>query len=253
MFQSTHPHGVRRVPPSHPLCISSFNPRTHMGCDARTGVYDTGLSVSIHAPTWGATRCMYTIITYRQFQSTHPHGVRQRYIYNIYVYFVFQSTHPHGVRRVVASSIADEGGVSIHAPTWGATWCARAAQCKGLVSIHAPTWGATDHDVVTPKYLQVSIHAPTWGATLSALAYSLQALFQSTHPHGVRRIWPDWRNIVQSFNPRTHMGCDLYITTSMTRYRFQSTHPHGVRQHDCAFNYYETVSIHAPTWGATGG
>ena len=34
----------------------------------------------------------------------------------------FQSTHPRGVRRTVAVCIAFELLVSIHAPTWGATY-----------------------------------------------------------------------------------------------------------------------------------
>ena len=56
MFQSTHPHGVRLFY----LCdkvldISSFNPRTHMGCDQVTNMTTGQSGVSIHAPTWGAT------------------------------------------------------------------------------------------------------------------------------------------------------------------------------------------------------
>ena len=56
-FQSTHPHGVR-----HDICNdkmkqkTSFNPRTHTGCD-----YSVPTLISI----------------YSMFQSTHPHGVRQ--------------------------------------------------------------------------------------------------------------------------------------------------------------------------------
>ena len=33
------------------------------------------------------------------------------------------------------------------------------------VSIHAPTWGATLNDLPSALVLVVSIHAPTWGAT----------------------------------------------------------------------------------------
>ena len=33
--------------------------------------------------------------------------------------------------------------VSIHAPTWGATFALRDAAAPAAVSIHAPTWGAT--------------------------------------------------------------------------------------------------------------
>ena len=34
----------------------SFNPRTHMGCDKRETEARLGDVVSIHAPTWGATK-----------------------------------------------------------------------------------------------------------------------------------------------------------------------------------------------------
>ena len=77
-FQSTHPRGVRpcgdgwetvmgyvsiHAPAwgaTHRLCgcyvwLSSFNPRTRVGCDHRPDVVGQGLRVSIHAPAWGAT------------------------------------------------------------------------------------------------------------------------------------------------------------------------------------------------------
>ena len=79
--------------------------------------------------------------------------------------------------------------------------------------------------------LAVSIHAPTRGATLFRYEKLLRAEFQSTHPHGVR--------------PKC---------LSFTRQgsAFQSTHPHGVR-HSMSFHSLrcKTVSIHAPTRGAT--
>ena len=54
-FQSTHPHGVRlqyATPSKSPPC---FNPRTHTGCDQALTGQINGLTVSIHAPTRGAT------------------------------------------------------------------------------------------------------------------------------------------------------------------------------------------------------
>ena len=79
LFQSTHPRGVRLKgdcthciviecfnPRTHVGCdeitnfvfltISSFNPRTHVGCDVVHRAYVRDRCVSIHAPTWGATR-----------------------------------------------------------------------------------------------------------------------------------------------------------------------------------------------------
>ena len=56
--------------------------------------------------------------------------------------------------------------------------------------------------------------------------------FQSTHPHGVRQ------------------GAALILHVS---FQFQSTHPHGVRHLVVPFDVHIFfVSIHAPTWGATG-
>ena len=57
LFQSTHPHGVRL---QRGFVLSSgiycFNPRTHMGCDPIPLAQFYHQHVSIHAPTWGATK-----------------------------------------------------------------------------------------------------------------------------------------------------------------------------------------------------
>ena len=109
--------------PKKNLRLKSFNPRTHMGCDCHDLVVRVyGDNVSIHAPTWGATPDIGTSWEgyksfnprthmgcdslslrdyYRlQFQSTHPHGVRQDEQFIYCFRFTFQSTHPHGVRRL---------------------------------------------------------------------------------------------------------------------------------------------------------
>ena len=54
--------------------------------------------------------------------------------------------------------------------------------------------------------------------------------FQSTHPRGVRPQGKNRKGRLEGFNPRTHVGCDL----------FGNFYRHPVH-----------VSIHAPTWGAT--
>ena len=75
-FQSTHPHGVRRNCGSACKRSTSFNPRTHTGCDMDVLRLAFRQGVSIHAPTRGATTTqIYAKIT-KEFQSTHPHGVR---------------------------------------------------------------------------------------------------------------------------------------------------------------------------------
>ena len=102
-----------------------------------------GQVVSIHAPTWGATCChchtdnktefqstlphgerhsaaLYGVVR-SQFQSTLPHGERPCAIEVLVTSCGFQSTLPHGERHEVVHGVLNTMGVSIHAPTWGAT------------------------------------------------------------------------------------------------------------------------------------
>mgnify|MGYP001432823433 CR=1 FL=1 len=97
-FQSTRPRGAR--PDAlffFPLGVS-FNPRAHAGRDTRWRMLLTGLvsfnprahagrdphvdnsakrnSVSIHAPTRGATSNPFQFVAPHQFQSTRPRGAR---------------------------------------------------------------------------------------------------------------------------------------------------------------------------------
>ena len=173
---------------------------------------------------------------------------------------------------------------------------------QGGVSIHAPAWGATPAEGSHIPHRGVSIHAPAWGATHRGIGgVSIPCRFQSTHPRGVRRYqnrydeyrWhvsihaPAWGATLPpparppagtGFNPRTRVGCDLHGKKSpSSKGTFQSTHPRGVRPRSrpaadprgdrfnprtrvgcdivCVFVRAEAdhVSIHAPAWGATRG
>ena len=85
------------------------------------------------------------------------------------------------------------------------------------------------HNNFTPSRFQ-STHPH--GVRLNASTFSRTApLFQSTHPHGVRRLTLQARILAESFNPRTHTGCD--------------------RARSVLCNSKPCVSIHAPTRGAT--
>ena len=103
MFQSTHPHGVRRIPRPHRPYKTRFQSTHPHGVrrDSFGGAFND-IAVSIHAPTRGATRGR---------------------ISGIHVHYTFQSTHPHGVRREAAVVLQLPFLVSIHAPTRGATPC----------------------------------------------------------------------------------------------------------------------------------
>ena len=170
-------------------------------------------------------------MSHLKFQSTHPHGVRHRKVRRVLTSRLFQSTHPHGVRHFNGVLPRAQYGVSIHAPTWGATWYFVRRCTTAYVSIHAPTWGATQYFQELSYSNYVSIHAPTWGATSADYIVYSQDEFQSTHPHGVRHSAYKSITLNISFNPRTHMGCDtkpFYLSFACL-----------------------SVSIHAPTWGAT--
>ena len=101
-FQSTHPHGVRRVDPSN---------------------YSEEIGVSIHAPAWGATRLLI-LMSLRSvlFQSTHPHGVRLNYT-DAKIQKESVSIHAPAWGATIVDNVSKLflTAVSIHAPAWGAT------------------------------------------------------------------------------------------------------------------------------------
>ncbi len=100
-----------------------------------------------------------------------------------------------------------------------------------VISIHAPTWGATIMIFCIFILTYISIHAPTWGATRNSGQSLTTALFQSTHPHGVR----------PSYSVVSPRGVDISIhapTWGATALRARSSSS-------------AKISIHAPTWGAT--
>ena len=84
-FQSTHPHGVRHYGRQNKSPANRFNPRTHTGCDLVLFICITSVQrVSIHAPTRGATLWQTKQKPRKSFQSTHPHGVRLSAFYLYY-------------------------------------------------------------------------------------------------------------------------------------------------------------------------
>ena len=91
-------------------------------------------------------------------------------------------------------------------------------------------WDATRKDTQFMILNSVSIHAPTWDATQL-----------SEYPRPFCR-----------FNPRTHMGCDILLCTTLPcrrRFNPRTTWDATVMNYP-AFNRM-SVSIHAPTWDAT--
>ena len=114
-----------------------------MGCDVRT---------------------IYSLKEYQEFQSTHPHGVRQARYATPHAAESFNPRTRMGCDASVLV-ICLMSVVSIHAPAWGATEFGLCRYSHSQVSIHAPAWGATFSDGETNDLSLVSIHAPAWGAT----------------------------------------------------------------------------------------
>ena len=127
----------------------------------------------------------------------------------------FQSTHPRGVRHSADYLVNFVSGVSIHAPTRGAT-CFADTEILLSGSFNPRTHEGCD--INTQKIMRIGKQ------------------FQSTHPRGVRlRTCSRAVNIIRSFNPRTHEGCDYRLVFCPLAAKFQSTHPRGVRPTQIAF------------------
>ena len=164
-FQSTLPQGERLV-----VFIPTFDN-----------------SISIHAPTRGATRLIseghsgYIYFNPRSHKGSdatrsnrvpvsnyfnpRSHKGSDGLLYTATRNQAFQSTLPQGERRQRARSPPGPWKISIHAPTRGATYL---AVLKGWITL-------------------ISIHAPTRGATAWIQNRSVPRRFQSTLPQGERR------------------------------------------------------------------
>ena len=99
-------------------------------------------SVSIHAPTWGATGPDVVRDYIARFQSTLPHGERPPLWVISFHFCKFQSTLPHGER--LSDSIDNSVNTEFQSTLpHGERHSLTVEFTIYIVSIHAPTWGAT--------------------------------------------------------------------------------------------------------------
>ena len=143
----------------------------------------------------------------------------------------FQSTHPHGVRLVSLLSPIIRNGVSIHAPTRGAT----------LSDVHAHSrivFQSTHPHGVRPALL-----------ILDDVIFK----FQSTHPHGVRHTRVFRANGERTFQSTHPHGVRHGIILGIYSCVPVSIHAptRGATYCRCYQIDDYQVSIHAPTRGAT--
>ena len=201
-----------------------------MGRDHLTVLWRAEILVSIHAPTWGATRADCWLSGLNRFQSTRPRGARRDALTSPTLVKSSFNPRAHVGRDLVYFLFVPLQRVSIHAPTWGAT-PARQQDLRGrAVSIHAPTWGATEAAGVVRGRARVSIHAPTWGATNHYIMSAPNPEFQSTRPRGARlspHSFKDYIHVFQSTRPRGARLVDFVFSTLVSV--FQSTRPRGAR------------------------
>ena len=99
----------------------------------------------------------------------------------------------------------------------------------------------------------ISIHAPTWGATKGVRGYSGQMTDFNPRTHvGCDYLCNVNKKGRHHFNPRTHVGCDRADTTPDARECHFNPRTHvGCDDKLHLFFFVITISIHAPTWGAT--
>ena len=92
--------GCDQTPTSFWHCPKGFNPRTHSGCDGAASLPKVLQTVSIHAPTRGATKCP-ALGAFKVDVSIHaPTRGATCLTHQRGQSYEFQSTHPLGVRRV---------------------------------------------------------------------------------------------------------------------------------------------------------
>ena len=210
----------------------------------------------------------------REFQSTHPSGVRPTSFYLYGTADGFQSTHPSGVRlgwitpNVLSKNFNPRTpvGCDLASSTFKSlTPLFQSTHPSGVrlfvVGYHRTryTFQSTHPSGVRPSQPStvrsnhhISIHAPQWGATWERIP--------DRHPIAISIHAPQWG--------ATRVDVDLILDQE-----FQSTHPSGVRPscrscswESCYFNPRTPVgcdvrrtengkqiaiSIHAPQWGAT--
>ena len=190
VFQSTFPHGERRCSCEvSPSGFCSFNPRSRTGNDLHYLAIWRLQWVSIHVPARGTTRfssssefasfCFnprsrtgndrISLCSFHGralFQSTFPHGERQKPNEKDKYWWQFQSTFPHGERLRRWQITRWQSKVSIHVPARGTTSIDVTALCDCICFNPRSRTGNDE-----------------WRSRLPESGKR----FQSTFPHGERR------------------------------------------------------------------
>ena len=187
---------------------NNFNPRSRMGSDPQQPLLRIQDQISIHAPAWGATKKFFSTKTSSLFQSTLPHGERRKPFSQSarYFYFnprsrmgsdtksaslsastgTFQSTLPHGERQTAYCPAVQ-------------TWAFQSTLPHGerpatnirlihLINFNPRSRMGSDRLVAACDGGQADFNPRSrMGSDRCQLQIaSINALFQSTLPHGER-------------------------------------------------------------------
>ena len=170
-------------------------------------------------------------------------------------YRLFQSTRPRGA-RLVGQALLDLGeGVSIHAPTRGATVAGNRLLRPGAC-FNPRAHAGRDSSSLRFQSLNLFQSTRPRGArpaSGSGVSSTIRP-FQSTRPRGARRhaLGDVGRRREVSIHAPTRGATYAACRTASSGSAFQSTRPRGARRisRPGASQHYR-VSIHAPTRGAT--
>ena len=147
--------------------ITSFNPRTRVGCELAKRIAEAVADVSIHAPVWGAkTPSLSQTATTKV--SIHA---------------------PVWGANLVDSQPCHRHLVSIHAPVWGANGIIADTESDQCFN---PRTRVGCEQFVNPSVVLicVSIHAPVWGAKrYVAQTEQWQVSFNPRTRVGCELIW----------------------------------------------------------------
>ena len=216
------------------------------------------VQVSIHAPTRGATMA--------------GHRTSDHDSHNVSIHAPTRGATRQGRSFDTPSTPAEIPvvGVSIHAPTRGATESfdprphARGDAAEMIqspsksVSIHAPTRGATvrAHTRMFRSGMPTMFRSTPpregrrWSFHLS-FGHLITGPFRSTPPREGRQLSKDFPRQLSRFDPRPHARGDRRRGEGAAAGFDPRPHARGDRLLFGSWRQYNTVSIHAPTRGAT--
>ncbi len=189
-----------------------------------------GQTVSIHAPTGGATPLPIALSGGCKFQSTLPRGERQFDLLALLAVYLFQSTLPRGERLISCTTVRRHILFQSTLPRGERLIGAGIYLCADQFQSTLPR-GERRFVTEAKKWRKVSILAPTGGAKPSSM-----------------RLWA-----LACFNPRSHGGCDQPFKVWMPNASLVSIHAPtgGATAFGAGSQRRYPVSIHAPTGGAT--